>query len=90
LQIGQVRLRGTAANGQRFMTAPTRAWVVSGSRAVLSGEDLGPVGPLNQQARLGDFRIPQQGIFVVGHGRFETFDPSRHRSVDRTSIRTRN
>jgi len=58
LRVGQVRLRGTAANGQGFMTAPTRAWAVTQSRAVLSGEDLGPVGPLNRQARLGDFRLP--------------------------------
>ena len=86
LRVGQVRLRGTAANGQAFMTAPTRVWAVAQSRAVLAGEDLGPVGPLNRQARLGDFRVPQRGIFVVGHGHFETFDPGRHCSADCTSV----
>jgi hypothetical protein len=84
LGAGQVRLCGTAPNGQGFMIALTRSWAVTRSRAVLHGEDLGPVGPLRPQARLGDFRAPQRGIFVVGGGRLETFDPSRHHAVGRT------
>ncbi len=81
---GSVRLSGLAPNGQRFMIAPTRFWAVTGSRAAFRGEELGPVGPLPTQARLGGFRAPQRGFFVVGGGRFETFDPSRHRAVART------
>ncbi len=81
LRVGQARLSGTAPNGQRFMIAPTRVWAVAGSRAVLRGEDLGPVGPLSEQARLADFRPPQRGVFVVGHGHFENFDADRHRTA---------
>lgn len=80
LGVGQARLSGTAPNGQRFMLAPTRLWAVTTSSATLHGDDLGPIGPLREQARLGDFRPPQKGIFVVGHGHFENFDGSRHRT----------
>jgi len=58
-------------------------WVVADSRAVLRGRDLGPSGPLLRQARLGDFRMPQRGIGMVGSGHFESFDPQRHRSAER-------
>ena len=81
LGAGQVRLSGTAPNGQRFMIAPKRVWAVASSRAVLRGVDLGPVEPLHEQARLGGFRAPQTGLFVVGSGHFETFDADRHRTV---------
>nr|BBX78391.1 hypothetical protein MFLOJ_21780 [Mycobacterium florentinum] len=81
---GRVRLSGRAPNGQRFTIAPKRFWSVTDSRAVWRAEDLGPVAPLRQQARLADFWGPQRGLFVTGGGRFETFDPSRHRAVQRT------
>jgi hypothetical protein len=45
---------------------------------VLRGHDLGRGGPLLRQARLGDFRMPQRGIGMVGSGHFETFEPDRH------------
>lgn len=83
LRAGQVRLSGKAPNGQRFMIAPTQVWAATG-RAVLRGEDLGPVGPLDRQARLADFRPPQRGLFVVGSGHFETFDAAKHRAAERT------
>jgi hypothetical protein len=84
LGAGKVRLFGRAPNGQRFMIAPKRVWAVARSRAVLRGVDLGRIGPLREQARLESFRPPQKGLFVVGSGHFETFDPSRHRAVERT------
>jgi len=58
-------------------------WVVANSRAVLHGRDLGFSGPLLRQARLGDFRMPQRGIGMVGSGHYETFDARRHRSPER-------
>jgi hypothetical protein len=70
LAIGKVRLAGTTPNGQRFRIAPKRVWSVADSTAVVRGEDVGAPGPLPQQACLGDFRLPQRGICVVGHGRF--------------------
>lgn len=88
LRAGQVRLSGAAPNGQRFMIAPTQLWAVAGSRASWRGKDLGPVGPLDRQVRLADFRPPQRGIFVVGSGHFESYDPARHRAAEKTiSIR---
>ena len=78
LRAGELKLSGSAPNGQRFRIAPTTMWAVSGSRAVLRGEDLGAVGPLRSQARLADFRLPQRGVAVVGHAHFETFDAARH------------
>ena len=85
LGIGRARLHGTASNGQDFMIAPRQMWAVSASQATLRGEDLGPIGPLPQQARLGDFWVPQRGVFVVGKGHFETFDASRHRGAPQGS-----
>ncbi len=49
--------------------------------AMLHGRDLGNVAPLPDQARLGDFRAPQRGLAVVGQGRFDAFDPTRHRTA---------
>jgi hypothetical protein len=66
LGVGEVRLSGQTSNGQHFDANPLRIWYVTASRAVVDGEDLGPVGPLAQQAHLADFYIPQRGIFAVG------------------------
>jgi hypothetical protein len=85
LGVGRIGLYGTAPNGQNFMTAPARVWAVTGSRALLGGEEFGPIGPLPQQARLGDFWLPQRGIFAAGRARFETFDASRHRTAVRAA-----
>ena len=82
LGVGDVRLTGRAPNGQCYMMAPRQLWVVADSHAVLQGRDLGPSGPLLRQARLGDFRMPQRGIGMVGSGHFETFDPDRHRTSE--------
>ncbi|MDT5137125.1 MAG: hypothetical protein QOD58_1387, partial [Mycobacterium sp.] len=84
LGAGQVRLAGTAPNGQRFTLAPRQVWAVAGSCAALDGVDLGPVGRLPNQARLAGFRPPQRGLFVAGSGHFETFDEARHHAVRRT------
>lgn len=57
-------------NGQRFRVAPKQMWEVCASHAELDGVDLGSVAPLRTQARLGDFRLPQRGLGVVGQARF--------------------
>ncbi|KWX58266.1 hypothetical protein [Mycobacterium sp. NAZ190054] len=84
LGVGDIRLTGTAANGQRYMVAPKVVWAVAASRATLHGDDLGPIGPLMRQARLGDFRLPQRGIGVIGSGHFENYDADRHLAAERT------
>ncbi|MCT7658291.1 hypothetical protein [Mycobacterium deserti] len=86
LGIGQVRLTGTAPNGQQFRIGPKRLWAVADSTAVVAGEDLGPVGPLAEQGRLADFRLPQRGICVVGQGLFEPFDIRKHRDGARLAL----
>jgi hypothetical protein len=78
LGAGRLGLRGRMPNGQWFRATPRRVWVVQGSRAVLAGSDLGPPGALSAQARLGDFRIPQRGLFAVGQAHFEPLQPARH------------
>jgi hypothetical protein len=86
LGAGDIRLSGNAPNGQHFMVAPRKVWEVSASRAVLRGEDLGPIGALQEQARLADFRPPQTGICVVGTGRFENFDETVHIRAGDTAL----
>jgi hypothetical protein len=78
LGAGRVKLAGQMPNGQAFLAAPLRVWTIPASRAILHGADIGPVGPLPRQTRLGDFWMPQRGMFAVGRSRFEAHDPARH------------
>jgi hypothetical protein len=66
LRVGTVKLTGTTSNGQPFYANPLRIWLVTDSHAVVEGQELGPIGPLAEQAHLADFYIPQQGIFAIG------------------------
>jgi hypothetical protein len=66
LGAGQVRLSGQTSNGQHFDANPLRIWCVTDSTAVVQGEDLGPAGPLAEQAHMADFYFPQRGIFAMG------------------------
>lgn len=81
LGVGTVRLTGRLPNGQRFMASPRRAWMVSRSKATVNGAGIGAPAPLARQAFLGDFAIPQRGIFMIGRSRMEPFDPARHSRV---------
>jgi hypothetical protein len=71
LGAGRLRLLGRTPNGQRFRVKPGRLWVIEESRARIGGVDVGRPGPLTPQARLGDFPIPQRGLFVIGSALFE-------------------
>jgi hypothetical protein len=66
LRVGTVKLSGTTPNGQPFDANPLRIWLVTDSHAVVEGQELGPIGPLAEQAHLADFYIPQRGIFAIG------------------------
>jgi hypothetical protein len=66
LAVGKVQLTGTTSNRQHFDANPLRVWYVTASRAIVEGVDLGPVGPLAEQAHMADFYFPQRGIFAVG------------------------
>jgi hypothetical protein len=66
LGVGKIQLTGTTSNRQHFDANPLRIWYVTESRAVVNGEDLGPIGPLKEQAHMADFYFPQRGVFAVG------------------------
>lgn len=72
LRAGRLGLAGKAVNGQSFAAAPRLIWAVSSTSAVLRGEDLGAAHPLDRQLRLGDFRLPQRGMFAVANAAFRT------------------
>jgi hypothetical protein len=78
LGAGRLRLAGRAPNGQAYIANPQRVWSISRATAVLGGVDLGPAGPLREQAMIGDFYIPQRGMFAIGRAFFEPFDAARH------------
>lgn len=78
LRTGPLALTGRMPNGQTFRLVPEDLWPVTDSSARLRGVDLGPPGPLPQQAALGGFRIPQRGLFAVGNVSFDARDPARH------------
>ena len=81
LRAGKLRLRGRAPNGQAFIASPRLIWAIPEATAVLAGEELGPVGPVAEQASLGDFMIPQRGLLAFGMAFFEPFDAARHLAV---------
>jgi len=80
LGAGRIRLQGRAPNGQTFLANPRLTWVVASSRAQMDEVDFGEPGALPEQASLGDFMIPQRGMFAAGGTFFEPFDPGRHLS----------
>jgi hypothetical protein len=84
LGAGALKLSGHAPNGQRYRAAPGSLWRVDASAAVLEGVDLGDLGRLPRQARLGRVWVPNAGVFAFGEAEFEAFDPGRHsRSMTR-------
>ncbi len=66
LRAGRVKLTGITSNGQHFDANPLRIWYVTESHAFVDGHDIGPMGPLSDQARMADFYFPQRGIFAIG------------------------
>jgi hypothetical protein len=72
LGAGRVRLQGKVPNGQHFIANPLNVWRITNAHATLAGDELGPAGPVAEQARLADFWIPQRGIFAIGRALFTT------------------
>jgi hypothetical protein len=65
LGTGEMKLTGYTPNGQVFTGIPRLIWSIAESRATIRGVDAGAPGPLPKQAMLGDFCIPQRGIFAI-------------------------
>jgi hypothetical protein len=78
LGTGKLRLVGRAPNGQTFISNPSAIWLVSQSQAKIDEVDVGPPGPLPVQAELGEFLVPQRGVFAAGSALLESFDAGRH------------
>jgi hypothetical protein len=70
LGAGKVGMVGMTPNDQSFIANPIRMWMIDESSARLGDEHLGSVGPLGDQTRLGDFWIPQRGVFAIGRVSF--------------------
>ena len=85
LKAGRLGLTGQAPNHQRFIANPMLLWMIQSSTARIGNQDLGSVSPLPVQARLGDFWIPQCGLFAIGRAFFEPLDPARHALTTATS-----
>jgi hypothetical protein len=66
LGVGNVQITGPTSNHQHSAANPLRIWYVTASHAVVEGEDLGPIGRLDEQAPTADFHFPQRGIFALG------------------------
>ena len=71
LHVGRVRLTGRVPNGQRFLANPRQVWRVAASTALLDSADLGPIGPAPVPGALGDFCLPQRGVFAIGRTVFQ-------------------
>jgi hypothetical protein len=68
---GRMNLTGRTPNGHRFVMNPRQLWLIDASTAYVSGHNVGPPGPLEEQAALEDMRLPQRGLFAVTSVRLE-------------------
>jgi hypothetical protein len=64
-------MTGKTPNDQTFKASLRRMWIVDASQASIRGGSLGLIEPLPQQSRLGDFWMPQRGIFMIGGAAFD-------------------
>lgn len=78
LRAGRLELVGQVPNRQRFLAKPLLLWEIPSRTVRIGDQDLGKLGPLGVQTRLGDFWLPQRGIFTIRRGFFEALDPARH------------
>jgi hypothetical protein len=74
LGAGALRLTGLTPNEQRFRLAPRQVWRIVAGAAVAQGTELGRIGPLAAQAGLGEYLLPNAGLFAFGSGWFESCD----------------
>lgn len=81
LRAGRLQMQGLSSNRQRFIANPMEVWSIARSQASMGGVGLGAPAPLAEQTRLGDFWIPQRGLFAFGRAFFEPFDEMRHLAV---------
>lgn len=66
LGTGPMRLRGRTPSGHEFISVPQTIWTIGASRATIGGRDLGRPGRTPARASLGEFLLPQLGLFAIG------------------------
>jgi hypothetical protein len=71
LRVDELTMEGRTPSGHGFRLDTDAFWLVDGSTARCGGEHLGPAVSLRAPVRLGDFRVPQWGLFTVGGVHFE-------------------
>jgi len=81
LGAGKLSMAGTAPNGQSFLANPRKIWTVKSARLRVGARHCNRPGPIDPQAQLGDFLIPQRGILAIGNAAFDSLDPARHSTV---------
>ena len=79
LGLGEMDLAGELPGGQRVAVRPRRIRLVSDSRAVLEGLDLGRPTVAEESPRTGSFRWPARGVLADGEIRVAVDDPTAHR-----------
>jgi hypothetical protein len=87
LHAGKLSLAGITPNGQHFKATPRCIWMVADTRASMNGEDFGQAGPLPEQAHIGEFWIPQKGLFAIGQVYFDPFKPELHHLINHIQTR---
>jgi hypothetical protein len=71
LGTGRMNFTGQTPNGHRYIANPRQVWLIESSHALIDGVSVGRVGPLGDQASVGDLLLPQRGLFVVARTRLE-------------------
>jgi hypothetical protein len=69
--LGDADMLAMAPNGHRHLLAPQRMFLITDSRALLAGEDLGKPIRARENPRIGPWRLPARPVFAMGRGFFE-------------------
>ncbi len=85
LRAGSVSMSGAVPSGQAFRVAIKELWATTHVTAVLAGNDIGSPGRVPDQRWLGDFAVPNRGLFAIGQARFDAYRADRHVQVEHAS-----
>ncbi|MFW6201540.1 MAG: hypothetical protein ACOC8B_03115 [Gemmatimonadota bacterium] len=88
LGFGRMDLRGPLPNGQVALVQPKRVYLVSGSRALLDGADLGTPVRAASNPTTGAFRWPARGALAEGDLYIRKDDPREYERLIRRFRRT--
>jgi hypothetical protein len=69
--LGDADMLAKVPNGHLHLLAPQRMFLITTSRAVLAGEDLGSPVRSQENPRIGPWRLPALPVFAMGRGFFE-------------------